>query len=283
MDNNLSIIKLRTWARKPASIVALTAGFLVIVNAAYFGLQTLPGMSERKAERSQLADMRQQLEQVSKLPDPIRVTDADIQAVLTEVPTVHYTSNVIVQLGKFAQQSGVKIASYKELGGGARASASTSTQSNNLEQDIENLENSTGYSIKGTESAAGSAATSGSQPLIVAEKYGIMAMGPLANVVNYFELLAANPTITNIEQWGLIPLAEGDLMDWEDDPDFNSDETYYGLTFTFSLYSVPTYEEEFGVGKKKDTSVEITMNELKQRYPGVIDFESILPSEEETQ
>lgn len=267
-----AIVKLRAWVRKPASIIGVVMALFIIINGVYFGLQLWPGHRDYQTAQEELSSARARLTQIASQPDPKKVTREEIQSALEQVPTFNYAADVVLQLINFAMQANVKLASFKMI-------ADKDVEKEVIIETIDSLEGG-GSGAEGNETSV-TVRTSSSSSIIQENKYEITAIGSLHAVFNYFELLASNQSITDIRSWSLGEAEESESAD--DDLDQESLDTRYALRFEFSLYSVPSYEKEFGTGMRQDTSIENVMRELQQRFPELIDFESILPNKEETQ
>lgn len=266
---NAAIHKLRVWARKPASVVALSAAVFIVANLAYFGLETLPAYHDRTTARTELDNATQRYEQAMRIPDPKRATDEEIEALLGEVPTRHYASDVIRKLLELERQSEVKISSLKVN------NAKTMPQ-DALEQQIDSL---SGESAAGGTTLPAADETGGTSGFVQADPYEITATGPLSHVFNFFDLLASNEAITNITSWSLSENKESDSGASDGTP---SGEEIYDLTFSFTMYSVPSYEEALrgGPSASGGSSVEETMEEMRRRFPDIRDFQSIQAQED---
>lgn len=267
------MIKLRTWVRKPASLVALSATLFVVANAAYLGLRTLPGLEDSRAAQDGLKTARQQLARLESRPAPKQVTREQTEALLREVPTKQYEADVMLRLAEFADSAGVRLAMFKHT----EEKAATD---GGLERQIEQLgggEAADGQADDQVQPATGNAGADASG-IIQTDNYEITAMGPLPLVFNFFDLLAGNEAITNITNWSLSEHTDVELADM---PEFEG-KLVYDLTFGFSVYSAPSYEKDFGTTRDADTATERSMGRLLERFPEARAFQSIAPSKEET-
>ncbi|MFD0671637.1 hypothetical protein [Cohnella sp. GCM10027633] len=265
-----AMIRIRAWASKPASLVALSATLFVVANAAYLGLRTLPGLEERSAARASMTAAQERLVQLESRPAPKQPTREQADALLREVPTKHYEADVMLRLGEFADSAGVRLALFKHTEEKAAAEGG-------LEQQIEQLGGGAdGADAEGQAPAPTEGA--GTDGLIRADSYEITAIGPLPLVFNFFDLLASNEAVTNITNWSLTEHKDegiGDVAEFDG-------RLVYDLTFGFSVYSAPSYEKLFGTTREAESATEESMGRLLERFPEARAFQSIAPSKGET-
>lgn len=263
MDESIKL-RIRYWSRQPKAILMLTGSILVILNGIFFAWQTLPGYLHRTEVRDELVALERQLKHLSLQPNPQRVSDAAVAELLNEVPTNTEASDVLSTLLDFSAEAEVWISLFKQ--------ANDTASADPLEQQINEL---SGSEAAGTELESPVTAPEQGSPFHE-ESYEITINGSLAKLLNFFDLLASNSTVTNIDTWALAEMAESDAQKM---PELADKRGNYTLTLTFSMYSMPAYTSIFGSERTENTSVQEMLKQLQSRYPGIKKFESITSGE----
>lgn len=184
---------------------AAAAGLMLLVLAVL--LFILPQRVQLNAARQEVSDLLMQAEQMEKLPIPSKVTDAEVKALLEQVPTREETARLIRLLQTAADEAKVDLSAvtFGEL--------QTNPQSN-LEQlltrasDAQQVSGTSIASAPASSSPAPAAASAnaGASPVkLPFEESGldIEIRGYYSQTMEFLALLQQQPRLIRVKEWSL--------------------------------------------------------------------------------
>lgn len=277
------------WAKQPKGILILTACLLLLVNLGFFVWQLLPELAVSQRARLMFDQVREQLDAAVGQPQQIQTTDEEVDALVEQVPVLHRGDEVLVELRGFAAQTDVEMVVFRQ------ASAVAAKQTGGtLEEQLQQLTDGSaagGAAAASDTAPAASAADNGKTESGPFERtvYQLELTGSLSGLLNFFDLVAANEHLTEINTWSFDSAAEetgdeatgNEATENSGGSNVSSSSSSFKLNLSIAMYSVPRYAEVFGGAKREDTSIGEVLNDLQLKYPDIQPFRSVRTDEKE--
>jgi Tfp pilus assembly protein PilO len=243
------------FARKPQTIIVIAVLAGILMNLGIFSYQLIPQLADWHKARTQEETILQLKKATEDKPLPKKAEDADIAALIKQVPTKDELPRFILDLKDIEKRTGVTMSSITFGAGGSGGSEMTG-----LLQVISQAPaapgaqpNSAGSSPSGP-SAVNPAPTGAKQtpaagkapaaaPAITELPISLSISGTYAQGTKFIRQLEQMDRIVNVKQWQMSP--SGKAMDKENEGE-SADAVKLTFSLTCSFFTAKGYLDKFG-------------------------------------